>query len=477
MKRVVTVFAVLALAGVAAAAILSESGTSRSLGPVSTHVIARGDLIVSVTEQGTLESSNNTEIKCKVRGDSNVIISVIESGTIVEPGDELLRLETLLIEEEINERTKFAHLADSQVARSQADVARAKIAISEYLEGRFVSEMATIQKNLAIAKSSVLSAKNRLKHARMMARSEYASELEVEEKEFAVAQAELSMKLTQTRIDVLEKFTKKEELATLNGALNVAKATHEANVERAYADHERLNRAKEELQYCVIKAARGGMVIYPTGKDWSDAPEIEEGATVHKDQVLLLMPDLTKMQVKVGIHESIVERVTPGLVAKVTLPTKTLQAQVSSVAAVAKPAGWWTGNVVKYDTIVGLPESEGLKPGMSVEVEITIARHDDVLTVPASAVVESSKGRACWVKTPAGAERRALELGDYNNMFIEVKSGLEQGDEVILDPLAYVEQAQSEAAASLEKSDEQNQAREDDTDDSKPESYTANHAN
>lgn len=452
MKRVVTVFAVLALAGVAAAAILSESGTSRSLGPVSTHVIARGDLIVSVTEQGTLESSNNTEIKCKVRGDSNVIISVIESGTIVEPGDELLRLETLLIEEEINERTKFAHLADSQVARSQADVARAKIAISEYLEGRFVSEMATIQKNLAIAKSSVLSAKNRLKHARMMARSEYASELEVEEKEFAVAQAELSMKLTQTRIDVLEKFTKKEELATLNGALNVAKATHEANVERAYADHERLNRAKEELQYCVIKAARGGMVIYPTGKDWSDAPEIEEGATVHKDQVLLLMPDLTKMQVKVGIHESIIDRIKPGLSAKVTMPGRSLEGDISYVAAVTKPAGWWTGNVVKYDTIVDLPDVEGLKPGMTVEVEVVMARHKDVLLVPTTAVLETAKGHVCWVKQDDKITRRPLQLGDSSDMFIVVEAGLTQGDEVILDPLANVEEAQTEAAKSLDSS-------------------------
>jgi len=449
MKRVVTVIAVLALAGVAAAAILSERRTSRSVGPVSTHVITRGDLVVSVTEQGTLESSNNTEIKCKVRGDS-VIISVIESGTIVEAGDELLRLETLLIEEEINERTKFAHLADSQVARSQADVARATIAISEYLEGRFISEMATIQKNLAIAKSSVLSAKNRLKHARMMARSEYANELEVEEKEFAVAQAELSMKLTQTRIDVLEKFTKKEELATLNGDLNVAKATHEADVERAYADHERLNRAKEELQYCVIKAARSGMVIYPTGKDWSDAPQIEEGAIVHKDQILLLMPDLSKMQVKVGIHESIIDRIKPGLSAKVTMPGRSLEGDISSVAAVTKPAGWWTGNVVKYDTIVDLPEVEGLKPGMTVEVEVVMARHKDVLLVPTTAVLETLKGHVCWVKQSGSVTRRLLELGDSSDMFIQVQAGLKDGDEVILDPLANVEEAQTEAAKSLE---------------------------
>ena len=449
MKRVVTVVAVLALAGVAAAAILSENGTSRSLGPASTHVITRGDLLVSVTEQGTLESSNNTEIKCRVRGD-NVIISVIESGTIVESGDELLRLETLLIEEEINERTKFAHLADSQVARSQADLARSEIAISEYLEGRFISDLATIQKDLAIAESSVLSAKNRLKHARMMARSEYASELEVEEKEFAVAQAELSMKLTQTRIDVLEKFTKKEELATLNGAFNVAKATHEANVERAYADRERLNRAKEELQYCVIKAARGGMVICPTGKDWSNAPEIEEGATVHKDQILLLMPDLSKMQVKVGIHESIVDRIKPGLSATVTMPGRSLEGDISYVAAVTKPAGWWTGNVVKYDTIVELPEVDGLKPGMTVQVEVVMARHKDVLLVPTTAVLETENGHVCGVKQGNKTTRRSLKLGDSSDMFILVEAGLTEGEEVVLDPLANVEEAQTEAAKSLD---------------------------
>lgn len=450
MKRIVTVIAVLALAGVAAAAILSEGGTAGSRGSLPTHKISRGELLVTVTEQGTLESSNNTEIKCKVRGENNVIISVIETGTIVEAGDELLRLETLLIEEEINERTKFAHLADSQVARSQADVARAKIAISEYLEGRFVSELATLQKNLAIAESNVLSAKNRLKHARMMARSEYASELEVEEKEFAVSQSELSMKLTQTRIDVLNDFTRKEELATLNGALNVAKATHEANVERAYADHERLNRAKEELQYCTIKAARGGMVIYPTGKDWSDAPEIEEGATVHKDQVLLLMPDLSKMQVKVGIHESIIDRIKPGLSAKVTMPGRSLEGNISYVAAVTKPAGWWTGNVVKYDTIVELPTVEGLKPGMSVEVEVIIARHEDVLLVPTAAVLETEKGHVCWVRQGDSTSRRPLKLGDSSDMFIAVESGLTEGDEVVLDPLANIEEAQTEAAKSLD---------------------------
>ncbi len=123
---------------------------------------------------------------------------------------------------------------------------------------------------------------------------------------------------------------------------------------------------------------------------------------VYKEQVLLLMPDLSKMQVKIGVHESIIDRLKPGLAARVTLPDKTLEGEVFSVASVARPAGMWSGNVVKYDTIIKLPSVEGLKPGMSAEVEVIMDRHADVLTIPVAAVVETAEGDFCWVMTADG---------------------------------------------------------------------------
>lgn len=453
MKVVFAIVVLIAAAGVGAVALLPDTDGSSAERAGSVHTVTLGELLVSVTEQGTLESSNNTEIKCRVRGDS-VITSVVESGTEVQPGEVLITLETLAIEEEISERTKFYHLAEAQAARTAADVARARLAISEYEEGRFISELATIQKDLAIAESRLLNAKNRLSHTMVMSRSEYASELEVEEKEFAVSQAELNVNLTKTRIEVLQDFTKKEELVRLKGELKAAEATHKANVERAFADKKRLERAREELDYCTIKADRAGLVIYPTGEEWKDAPEIEEGSTVHKNQVLLLMPDLKQMQVKVGIHESLVDRMQPGMEAHATLNRRVTKGTVSSVASVAKPAGWWTGNVVKYDTIVGLPPTEGLRPGMSVEVEIVVARHTDVLTVPATAVLQTMAGYSCWVTKEETVERRSVTLGDHSDMFVVVEEGLREGEVVILDPLANVEEAQVEAARLLEAAKE-----------------------
>jgi len=444
-RRGLLAFGVLAILA-AAAALIPAGMWSRDAGPRLTHTIKRGDLLVTVTAQGMLESSENTEIKCKVRGRSTVIW-VIDSGTVVEPGDELVRLDTLFIEEQIDERTKYALWSRSAAERSKADVARAELAVSEYEQGRYVARLMTLEKDLAVAESRLRSAEDMLAHARLMAGTGYVSELEVEEKEFALAQARLDVEVKATEIGVLKRFTKAEQLQTLKGDLAAVKATHQANAERAMADASRRDRALEELKQCVVKAEMAGLVIHPSAARWHNAPEIAEGATVHKDQVLLLMPDLSKMQVKVGIHESMIDRMKPGLSARVTLPNRTLRGTVSEVSPVTRPAGWWTGNEVRYDTIVKLPSVEGLRPGMSAEVEVLLARHEDVLMIPVAAVVETDKGDACWVATAEGARRRALKLGDSNGVFTAVEEGLKEGDEVVLNPLAFQEARTARAKA------------------------------
>jgi len=423
-----------------AVALIPGAISSREIGPRLTHTITRGDLIVTVTEQGTMESAENTEIKCKVRTPAVPIIWVIEGGTQVKPGDELVRLETLDYEDRLNETSKRAHMTRSAAERSKADVARAELAIPEYLEGRYRSELMRLQKDLAIAESNLRTAQNMLGYAEKMAARGYVSELDVEEKTFAVTQAELNVDVKKTEIDVLKNFARAMELETLNGNLNVSKAKHEADKEMAKHLAAQIDLVLADIECCVVKAETSGLVIYPTARPWEDAPEIEEGASVYMGQTMLLMPDLSKMQVKISIHESFIDRMRPGLVARVALPDRTLTGEVSSVSSVAEPAGEWNGYVVKYDTIVKLPSSvPGLRPGMSVEVEVILDRHRDVLTIPVAAVVETPQGNFCWVRMAAGAERRSLKLGDTNDVFTVVEAGLKEGDEVILHPFAFKE--------------------------------------
>ena len=442
-----------------AATLISSALSPRESASTLTYTIARGDLLVTVIEQGTLESSNNTEITCKVRGLSTVTW-VIPGGTVVEPGDELVRLDTKVIEESYSLTKTNTHIATATLARTNANVAKAEIAIDAYLKGRYRVQRKSLEKELAIAKRNLRSARTMLGNSERLFEQGYVTELEVEGNEFTVTQAELELKVRQTEIHVLERFTKAMELETLRGNLTASKSKRQADEAGLTMEKARRRRAEDELASCVIKAKRGGLVIYPSAAAWKDTPDITQGATVRKDQVLLLMPDLSKMQVIVGIHESIIDRIKPGLAARVTLPDRTLEAKVHSVASVTRPAGWWTGNVVKYDTLIELPSVEGLKPGMSAEVEVIIARHRDVLTIPVAAVVETQEGDFCWVETAEGVKRRSLQLGDTNDVFIVVAAGLEEGGEVVLNPVASLEQAQADAAKTLDETKKEPDASE-----------------
>jgi len=131
-----------------------------------------------------------------------------------------------------------------------------------------------------------------------------------------------------------------------------------------------------------------------------------------------------------------------GLPVTVALPDQTLEAKVSSVASVTRPAAWWTGNMVKYDTIIDLPIVEGLRPGMTAAVKVVVAEHKDVLMVPVAAIVEAENGHLCWVKTSKGIQPRSLELGDSNDEFTIVLGGLNEGDKVLLNPQGHTKDTQ-----------------------------------
>jgi multidrug efflux pump subunit AcrA (membrane-fusion protein) len=431
--------------------LIPSAMSSRQSSPVLTHTISRGDLLVSVTEQGTLESSNNTEIKCKVRGWS-LVTWVIESGTLVEEGDVLVRLDTKRIEDVISQQTTTYHTSAATLAQSKAAVANAEIAIPAYLEGSYQTQMKQLQRGLTIAQTNLETAQTMLAHSDNLFKRGHVTELEVEGNAFTVTQAELELEVVKTEIEVLEKYTKEMQLETLRGNLKAAKSKLQADEAGFAMDEARLKRAQRELEDCVIKAERPGLVIFPSTAAWKETPDIAEGVNVRKDQTLLLMPDLSQMQVKVGIHESVVGRVKPGQAAGITLPDQTLEGEVASVSPVTRPGGWWTGGVVKYDTIIELPSVEGLKPGMSAEVEVIMDQHTDVLTIPVAAVVETEAGAFCWVRTAEGNTRRALQLGDSNDSFIVVKAGLKEGEEVVLNAQAFMDELQDGDLTSTEGS-------------------------
>ncbi|MFK7736295.1 MAG: efflux RND transporter periplasmic adaptor subunit [Pirellulaceae bacterium] len=440
-----TVIFVVGASVIAGAAALSRSSSeSNETAQVMTHTISRSKLEVTVTENGTVESSNNKEIKCMVKGGSTVLW-VIETGTIVKPGDVLVRLDQSQIEDNILSKQITYETALANKITAESNVAVAKQSITEYLEGIYVEELRTVEKEIFDAKQAVTEAKLKLESAQRMAMKGFMKSLQLERERFLVESAQKDLQVKETKLLTLNKYKKAKQLQTLESDLRAMEAQLASYQASLKLEETRLEREKEQLTNCTIEAEVYGMVIFPSMAEWKETPDVEEGAVVREQQTLLMIPDVSRMEVKVGIHESKVDRLSLGMKAKVDLQGLVLEGEVAEIAEVTRPAGWWTGNLVKYDTIIRLPENEALKPGMSALVDVVLASYEDVLTIPVAAVLESQGQHYCWVRNEGDFEQRAIELGDTNDEFNVVLTGLLDGEEVALNPTAFIDEAKRKA--------------------------------
>ncbi len=137
------------------------------------------------------------------------------------------------------------------------------------------------------------------------------------------------------------------------------------------------------------------------------------------------------------------------------LSNRMFEGHVRTVANVASQTDSWISDTKLYQTYVTidfevLPDgtkreipNEQLKPDMTAEVNITVDTTKElVLTVPVQAVMggtEMGAKREVFVKTPSGYDRRQVVLGIYNEKFVEIREGVAEGDEIVINPKVLLE--------------------------------------
>ncbi len=404
------------------------------------HKVTRGDLIITVVEDGNLESASNIDIRCQVAGGAT-IKKIVTDGTIVQQGDQLVELDSAAIDEQI--LTQRIQYEKARAIRDQAvnDLAAAKIGLREYVEGTYLKELQTFESQITIAQENLRSSQNTLDYTERMFRKGYVTPLQHEAQQFAVKKAQLDLDLAETAKKVLREFTfekMKNELET-----KVATAEAKAKSEEAafLLEESKLKRLETQKANCIIFAPQSGMVVYANESGGSrfggssDRPRIEEGATVRESQVILRVPDLSQMQVKVTVHETKVESLRRGMPASIRIQNRKSTGYVTTIANQPESASMFAANVREYATYVRIDGVQtDLKPGMTCEVEILIDERKGVLTVPIQCVVEKAGKFYCWRLDGNESIKTEVALGVGDDRHVEVRSGLAEGDVVLQNP-------------------------------------------
>ena len=206
-------------------------------------------------------------------------------------------------------------------------------------------------------------------------------------------------------------------------AVQDARAGGEQRLQVARDD---LKQAESALSDLTLKAPITGRV--------SDL-NLKVGQRLTLGTVALNVASLQDVSVALQLGETLAGRVREGQPAQITVGGQTYPGEIRRVAAQASTSGGQSGGassptVQAEAAFQKLPS--GLRLGSSASVEVKVATHPGVPTLPRAAFLSTGGEALAYVLSGDRAERREVSYGAQNDTRVEVRSGLKVGDRVIV---------------------------------------------
>lgn len=261
--------------------------------------------------------------------------------------------------------------------------------------------------------------------------------------------AQLQSKEAQLKLKEINATRQKSLLATrgvsqstvdqANADLAMAEADVKALNAQIRQQEAQLASGKVELGYTKIYSPMAGTVVDQITKEGETLNAVQSAPTI------ITVADLSTMTVEAQVSEADISRLKLGMPVYFTLlgqPNKKFTGTLRQI----KPTPQIENNVVLYYALFDVPNPTGeLMVNMSAQVYFVTAHAEDVLLVPASALIakaddvsdtgqhhEPSSYNVKVVNSDGSVTEKPVEIGVRNRVQAEVKSGLNEGDKVIV---------------------------------------------
>ena len=195
-----------------------------------------------------------------------------------------------------------------------------------------------------------------------------------------------------------------------------------------------LQSAQQALDSYTITSPISGTVIEKNLKAGDQLNGGDSGA-------MAVIYDLSQLELQMDVSELDIGQIQPGQTVEITaeaLPGQTFTGVVEKVSV----NGTTTDGFTTYPVTILLSEYGDLNPGMNVSADIIVERSENALCVPAEAVNSDGTvlvaGEGAFaedgvtIADPSKLESRPVTLGRGNQDFVEITSGLEEGETVLL---------------------------------------------
>jgi len=376
---------------------------TRSANPAGPAValVARRDLSATVTATGTIKAMVGAEVKVGSRIAGRVDQLAVQVGDRVKAGQVIARLEQ-------DDLRAAVELARANLANAEAKLATVR-------NGARTQEIQTTEAALRQAEANRLLAQVNLDRYRQLYQDGGIAlqQVDTAARDYDVSVAQVRTAREQVSL-IREKYTP-EDLQSAEAEVRQTRAA--------------LRIAEANLGYATITAPMGGVVASVSTQQ---GETVTSGSAAAQAPTFVTIIDLTRLQVDAYVDETDIGKVHVGQEAAFNVdafPDKEFSGKVTAIY----PKALIQQNVVTYDVVIVIDNREGLlRPDMTTNTTITVARREKVLTIPNQAIRREDGDRVVFLQEGDRLVRRPVKTGWKDKTYTEVLSGLKESDRVVV---------------------------------------------
>jgi len=396
--RRVAALAAAAAVAVGVALALAQRGQAATPPPVQTALAARRTLRSQVQATGVVRAMTGAEVKVGARISGRVERLFANVGDRVRRGDPIAQLD----DRDLRARASKA-AADLGAARSQAALIRRGARPEEIADAEAALAQADAEAGLALAQEA---------RTRQLADQGYLGEEERDRAHRDVAVAQARAASARAKLALARTRYLPEDVAVAEARVRQAEAA--------------LQEANALLSFAILTAPIDGVIAQVA---------TQQGETVSAGlnaPTFVTLIDLDRLEVATYVDEVDVGRVRPGQRAIFTVDAFP-DAEFTGKITAIYPRAVIQSNVVNYITTISVEDARGrLKPDMTATVTIALDERDNVVAVPDRALRRESGRTVVRVVEPSGTRTRDVRIGLRGGGFVEVISGLKDGERVVV---------------------------------------------
>lgn len=367
-----------------------------------TYEVKKSKVISTVWEKGKVQSRDSKNIFSEVQGKVKEVRA--DSGDPVKKDDILAVVDVSDLEAQISRLEGELKAVEGleQVAQSQADSSQIK-------SQQLAVEQARLERDLAV---------EAYERAKQLFEIGGVTKVELD-------QAKSDMESRQKAVTQAE-----SALSALNKQNRGSKMQYQGQKESLLAQLDQLRTQKEKA---TITAGIDGVVF---------VKKIKEGDIVSPGVLLFTVGNKGEIDIETFVNNKDIANIKEGdrvtVVFKVPGTDIESPAMINKIAPAAEEVVSSLGIIEdKIRITVDLQERPAditITPGMTVDVVLITQKTARVLAVPKQAVFTDKTGDFVWAVRGGKAELAKVSTGTEGDDLIEIKSGLKEGDRVILNP-------------------------------------------